>query len=73
MDTHQKMRDYMSKHNKFKSKYDKIPKYPSALDPEPWLEYPSLIEEMLEVIKSQEETMERWCRDGIPSRLIIEE
>lgn len=51
----------MSKYTKFKSKYKKIPIHGSVFNPEPWLEYPWLIEE----IKSLEETLEKYCKDGI--------
>jgi hypothetical protein len=51
----------MSKHQELKTKYKNIPTYSSVFNPEPWLDYPSLIEEMLEVIRCQEEAI-KWYK-----------
>ena len=46
-------------YKEFKAKYTRIQNLSKIEDPEPWLEYPSLIEEMLENIRCQEEAL-RW-------------
>ena len=49
-------------YKEFKAKYTRIQNLSKIEDPEPWLEYPPLIEEMLEVIRCQEEAL-RWFID----------
>jgi len=40
---------------RLRAKYEKIRStYPSAFNPEPWLDYPDLIEEMLRIIEKYE-------------------
>ena len=50
-------------YKEFKDKYTRIQNLSKIEDPEPWLEYPPLIEEMLETIKYQEEAL-KWYKVG---------
>ena len=47
-------------YKEFKAKYTRIQNLSKIEDPKPWLEYPPLIEEMLEVIICQEEALKGY-------------
>ena len=49
-------------YKEFKAEYSRIQNLSKIEDPEPWLEYPPLIEKMLEVIRCQEEAL-KWIID----------
>ena len=48
-------------YKEFQAEYSRIQNLSKIEDPEPWLEYPPLIEEMLETIRCKEEAL-KWYK-----------